>query len=384
MNKKVAVILKNFEEAPENSGSFRGAVFYILNFITSLSLISEVDIFCETNKPLKENSRIKNIFNYSDENPLTTERLNEDGYDFVWNLTKNELKKGNFLTFTLQHSHSRIFRQKYIRRNYELFIKRIFNPSRYYTKNRIEEYKKTFKQTDILFANSKIAKDDYVNLCGIKEEEVPVINPMIKIPENISRKEHEVYTFGMSALTFDLKGGYLFLEALHKLKKTNKNFRAKIIYPHFNKNFFLRFFVIYLGLKKYVEFLDYQKNMEDFYGSVDCIVMPSREETFGFVAAEGMAHKLPVVVSNFSGICDIIEDNQNGFIFDIRKNPVNNLCQALSKVLTAENLEQVAQRAYETVLKNSLEEHSKKLDKILDDFLKNRREQKNEHAQDNI
>lgn len=373
MNKKVAVIIKYFREMTQKSDGFRGAGLYINSFIYSLSLCSDVDIYCEDGKPLSEGSHIKNVFLC--ENPPSTEELEQRGYDFVWCLTDKVYKSDKFLTFTLQHSHSRIYRQKYIRRPYELFIKRIFNPSRYYTKSKIKEYKKVFKTTDLLFANSKNAQDDYVNLCGIDISEVPLLNPMIKIPgEPIKEKEkHEYFTFGMSAITFDLKGGYIFLEALHNLKKTNKNFRARIIYPHYKKNFILRFFVQFWGLKKYVEFLDFQNSMADFYNSVDCIVMPSREETFGFVAAEGMANKLPVIVSSASGICDIIENEKNGFIFDIRKNPVKNLTLTLLKVINADNLGEIAQKGYETALNNSIEHHSQKLNKILDSILTEKR-----------
>lgn len=373
MKKKIAIIIQYFKEITPETEGFRGAGLYINSFIYSLSLICDVDIFCIDNSPLSKDSRIKNVFRRP--NLPSSEELEQKGYDFVWNFSDKYYKSDKFLTFTLQHSHSRIYRQKYIRRPYELFIKRIFNPSRYYTKSKIEEYKKIFKTTDILFANSKNAQEDYVNLCGIDISEVPLLTPMIKIPnEPIKEKEkHELFTFGMSAITFDLKGGYIFLEALHNLKKTNKNFRARIIYPHYKKNFILRIFVNFLGLKKYVDFLDFQKSMEDFYNSVDCIVMPSREETFGFVAAEGMAHKLPVIVSSVSGICDIIENEENGFIFDIRKNPVKNLTLTLSKVINADNLAEIAQKGYETALNNSIEHHSQKLNKILDNILTEKR-----------
>ncbi|MBR6164250.1 glycosyltransferase family 4 protein [bacterium] len=322
MNKKVAIITKYFIEITSESDGVRGAGLYICSFIYSLSLCCDVDVYCEENTPVREGSNIKNIFHYEKGNPPSAEDLEKGGYDFVWSLTDKVYKSDKFLTFTLQHSHSRLYRQKYIRRPYELFIKRIFNPSRYYTKSKIKEYKKVFKTTDILFANSKIAYNDYINLCELPPEEIPLLNPMIPKAKSIKKEKHDLFTFGMSAVTFDLKGGYIFLEALYNLKKTTKNFRAKVIYPHFKKNFILRFFYALWGLKKYVEVLDFQKSMDNFYNSVDCIVMPSREETFGFVAAEGMAHKLPVIVSSASGICDIIENEKNGFIFDIRKHPV--------------------------------------------------------------
>lgn len=46
----------------------------------------------------------------------------------------------------------------------------------------------------------------------------------------------------------------------------------------------------------------------------DCLVLPSRNESFGMVVAEAMAAGLPVVASNRVGAADLIREGENGWV----------------------------------------------------------------------
>jgi glycosyltransferase involved in cell wall biosynthesis len=73
-----------------------------------------------------------------------------------------------------------------------------------------------------------------------------------------------------------------------------------------------------LGIK--VNQLGMLNNFDDLskaYSSVDVVVMPSLQETFGKVFAEGMACGTPTICFNMGGPRDIIEDGENGFLLKI-------------------------------------------------------------------
>ncbi|ENT8679844.1 glycosyltransferase [Escherichia albertii] len=55
-------------------------------------------------------------------------------------------------------------------------------------------------------------------------------------------------------------------------------------------------------------------NMAEIYNYLDVMIVPSRVESFGQVAAESLACKTPVIAFNYSGIKDIVIHQRNGLL----------------------------------------------------------------------
>jgi glycosyltransferase involved in cell wall biosynthesis len=56
------------------------------------------------------------------------------------------------------------------------------------------------------------------------------------------------------------------------------------------------------------------KGKRRFFESIDLLVMPSRYECFGMSAAEAMAHGVPAVVSEATGIAEVIREDGGGIV----------------------------------------------------------------------
>ncbi|MDD3238271.1 MAG: glycosyltransferase family 4 protein [Candidatus Gastranaerophilales bacterium] len=363
-NIKIAILLDGLNHG-DNTG--RGATSYAVNFIENLTKNFQVDLYCKSSD-LDKFFDI-NVIKLEDIN-VTSSFFEDKGYSFVWDWTESFFKSDEYKTFFLRHSHSKIYREFVVRTPFEMFFKKIFSRSRLMNKERIEEVQEEFNDYNFLIANSSIAKRDFVNYCKMPFENVDVLYPCLKEFKPYKKAENKTFTFGMSATTFALKGGYTFLEALHKLNKTHKDFKAKIIYPNHKKTPFFKILLFLLGLQNKVEFLDFQPDMSDFYTSIDCLVCPSREETFGLVILEAMASGRPVIASSRCGAVDIIAHNANSWIFDYETKPVKNLSETMKEVLACNNLDEISEFAYLTAKNFNMERHSEDLKKILTSHLK--------------
>lgn len=72
------------------------------------------------------------------------------------------------------------------------------------------------------------------------------------------------------------------------------------------------------GIGDRIDFLPAQPHalLADFYRAADVLVMPSRSESFGLVAAEAQACGLPVVASDVGGLRHVIDDGRSGLTVD--------------------------------------------------------------------
>ena len=80
-----------------------------------------------------------------------------------------------------------------------------------------------------------------------------------------------------------------------------------------------------------VEFVGRTDDLFSVLGSLDMLLVPSWEEPFGRIVAEGMAAGVPVVATNHGGPTELIVDRESGFLAPSRApeawiEPVSRLC----------------------------------------------------------
>ena len=95
----------------------------------------------------------------------------------------------------------------------------------------------------------------------------------------------------------------------------------------------LKKMVFTLGLQNHVKFLGFvpQAQVHALMEAADLFVLPSREEPFGIVLLEAMAHGLPVVASRVGGIPEVLP--KHGDVAPVEADDVQALAQAMQTML---------------------------------------------------
>lgn len=112
-----------------------------------------------------------------------------------------------------------------------------------------------------------------------------------------------------------------------------------------------------LDIENNVKFLDYvaDEDMPDFYKNIDIFALtPIRRESFGMVAAEAGACAKPSVVTNISGLKEVVKNNETGLVVDIKD--IKAVAFALIKLIENSELrERFGKNARQRVLENFTE-----------------------------
>ncbi|OGI02282.1 MAG: hypothetical protein A2104_04960 [Candidatus Melainabacteria bacterium GWF2_32_7] len=353
--KKIAFIIQLFQDKNFHGGGEK--LFYkLIDHLIKNNYV--VDIYCSKSN-VSEFSGINKIVIVDKPYKHTDPEIMEDFYEEAERLIKVEnydfVISENItppVDIAFLQGHSLVHRQRKLKSLLESFLYN-FRPVKI---KRIKYQQKWFEQGyGRTFVVSNILKQDIIDNFNINSEKISVIYPGVDIPENAefinipNITPNDTLTFGLAAPGFKIKGGYVFIKALKILKDKGLNFKAKIIYPKFKKNLWLMNLIKFYQIDKNIEFLPFQENMQDFYNSVNWVVIPSLEDTFNLVALEAMANKKPCIISSYAGASEIIQDGTNGLIFNMQENSSQNLAdKMIFAINNPNNIAEYSKNAFET------------------------------------
>lgn len=88
-----------------------------------------------------------------------------------------------------------------------------------------------------------------------------------------------------------------------------------------------------LGVSQYIEWLGHISNtsVADFYQSVDIVVIPSRQESFGVTAVEGSACARPIIASRIGGLTEVVVEGETGLL--VSPDNVSELSRAMERLI---------------------------------------------------
>jgi len=126
----------------------------------------------------------------------------------------------------------------------------------------------------------------------------------------------ESFVVGIVGRIEELKGQYLVLEALAKLK--DLDVKALIVGHTMDEAYLesLKQKVKDLGIEEQVVFTGFTREVDAHMQLFDVNILATPKETFGLVVIEAMMNKVTMIATNKGGPLEIIDDGENGLLFD--------------------------------------------------------------------
>ncbi len=359
MKKKLALSIISFDECFPQGGFSGGGHKVTKKLIEELIKSDEfsIDIFCQKGD-FQKKYELDGINSIKVLNKKTFKEdflniLEQSDYDYV-------LSSDVLLPYAnnIIHSNSSAYKSKNGKCFLMKTVAKIFNAKK------IKRQNKNISREKAVFTVSQRLKNDFVENFKLDEKKVHTAYPAVDSHcEFVEPVKKETFTVGSIVGGGLNKGGYLLLLALRNLK-SEKNIKAKVIFPKIKKAFFFKTAVTILGLKDKIEILPRQKDMETYYKSIDCYVLPSLNEAFGLVVTEAASNSKPSIVSSTTGVRELIKDSVNGFVFEREKKPVKKLTEKIKEVTNLyfkdfEQFKEVSKDAHKTAQELSWQEFSR-------------------------
>lgn len=218
-----------------------------------------------------------------------------------------------------------------------------------------------------VFAISENVKMDIFNT--FKKEAITLYNgidpSLIRVRETKYNADDNLFHIVcLGRLMHEIKGQHILLKAVHELKKIGINNISLDIIGDGHSRQYLEELTERQGILANVHFFGNmsQTYVHEHLCKYDLLVQPSILEGFGLTIVEAMAAKVPVLVSDSSGLMEVIENGKYGFSFHnadsldcakkihyiIENYPNNEVLEiAYKKVLTSYNVAVTANKYLE-------------------------------------
>lgn len=188
-----------------------------------------------------------------------------------------------------------------------------------------------FKYNDHYISVSNALRDYLVNR-GLPTNKVDVIYHAVNNIKDEKYKENfsnDVITLGSVGRLEKVKGYDILINSIKDLKSKNYKFNC-ILIGEGSEYDSLMTLAKEIGIEDCIEFLGYKEDIYTYIDKMDIYIQPSRQESFGISIIEAMNKVKPIIASKVGGVCEIIEDEKNGLLFQsLDSNELSNKIEEL-------------------------------------------------------
>lgn len=149
----------------------------------------------------------------------------------------------------------------------------------------------------------------------------------------IYNKKDNIFRFLVIARVLWDKGIAEYVKAAEELKNKYQNIEFQILgsLDAVNKTAVPKEIVDNWVDKKIINYLGTTDNVQDIIKQVDCVVLPSYREGTPRTLLESASMAKPIITTNAVGCKDVVNDNINGFLCDVKN--IESLKNAMEKML---------------------------------------------------
>jgi len=229
----------------------------------------------------------------------------------------------------------------------------------------------TKRRYNKIIAVSKGVKEELIYYYNLPSEDIVVIPNGVDLEEfkpdkEKRRKIRETYEIAddevvlmFSGYEFRRKGLEYIIKALPLVKGEVKFLVVGKDDPNYYKKLASK-----LGVLDKIIFTGFVPDISEYYAASDLFVFPTLYEPFGLVITEALASGLPVIVSEFAGATDIMNDGREGLLLKDPTNP-KEIAEKVNILVEDENLrKQMSRNARRTAEKYSWDIIAEKILKV--------------------
>jgi UDP-glucose:(heptosyl)LPS alpha-1,3-glucosyltransferase len=235
-----------------------------------------------------------------------------------------------------------------------------------------------------IIANSQLCKDHAIQYYRVDPSQITVIRNGVDFDRfNLGvrfayreelRQQYDIAESDVAilfvAMNFRRKGLIPLLRALSTLSNT---YRVRLLVVGKGKIGYFKRIAARLGIDRHVTFVGPASKMEPYYGGADFLALPTYYDPFANVCLEALACGLPVVTTNVNGASELIEDGKNGFVVS-DPDDFKSLAEAIMKLMNPKLRSSMAANAYESVKHLTIEAHARRVCRVYDEILKEKRD----------
>lgn len=139
---------------------------------------------------------------------------------------------------------------------------------------------------------------------------------VLALREKYQLTDLNTFIVGIVGRIEDAKGQFLVIEALEKLK--HLNIKALIVGHTMDESYLnnLKQKINHLKLDDKIIFTGFTKEVDEHMQLFDVNILATPKETFGLVVIEAMMNKVCMIATNNGGPLEIINDGEDGLLFD--------------------------------------------------------------------